>query len=468
MDHHGGCEQEAGINNAAVENEEDGPEDESRRNGARVQVLIEDVKRGARDGQGEEHADESNGGPLSGSGRKAAASECPAAPEKKKCGEALAHHLGDGEGNVGEANPRSNETVENAGLHLQREEAEVVRIKGGMEAALNGGEVDGVIFHTGVVSFDEQRPSANRREQDEVPVLRATFQNRLASLQVSMDSRKANAPFLVQGGEKAKLREATPCSPALALVIPTLREARNIRPLMGRVRAALDPSGIAYEVIVVDDDSRDGIDAIVAELALEDPRIRLVVRTSERGLAGAVLRGWAESDAKLLAVMDADLQHPPELLPKLWAELDRGADLVVGSRYANGGCMRGWKLVRQVISRIAIWMTLPVQRAGIRARDPMSGFFMVRRACLDRIELQKSGFKILLEILARAEIRSVVEVPFNFGRRYAGASKATMRVAVDYVALLVRLYRQKGRTPSEAEVEVAASSLRRGQEAVGS
>jgi dolichol-phosphate mannosyltransferase len=369
---------------------------------------------------------------------------------------------------VGEASPGSDEPVEDAGLHLEREEAKIVRIEGGMEPTLNRGKVDRVIFHTGVVSFDEQRPRANRREQDEVPVLRATFQNRLASLQVSMDSRKANAPFLVQGGEKAKLREAAPCSPALALVIPTLREARNIRPLMGRVRAALDPSGIAYEVIVVDDDSRDGIDEIVAELAQEDPRIRLVVRTSERGLAGAVLRGWAESDAKLLAVMDADLQHPPELLPKLWAELDRGADLVVGSRYAIGGCMRGWKLVRQLISRIAIWMTLPVQRTGIRARDPMSGFFMVRRACIDRIELQKSGFKILLEILARAEIRSVVEVPFNFGRRYAGASKATVGVAIDYVALLVRLYRQKGRTPSEAEREVAASSLRRGQEAVGS
>ena len=228
-----------------------------------------------------------------------------------------------------------------------------------------------------------------------------------------MDSRKKDAPVPVQSGEKTKPREAIPCSPALALVIPTLREARNIRPLMGRVRAALDPSGIAYEVIVVDDDSRDGIDEIVAELASEDPRIRLIVRTSERGLAGAVLRGWAESDANLLAVMDADLQHPPELLPKLWAELDRGADLVVGSRYASGGCMRGWKLVRQLISRIAIWMTLPVQRAGIRARDPMSGFFMVRRSCIDRVELQKSGFKILLEILARAEIRSVVEVPFH-------------------------------------------------------
>jgi dolichol-phosphate mannosyltransferase len=237
---------------------------------------------------------------------------------------------------------------------------------------------------------------------------------------------------------------------------------------MDRVRAALDPYDPAYEVIVVDDDSGDGIAEIVAELAREDPRIRLVVRNDERGLAGAVLRGWAETEAQVLAVMDADLQHPPELLPKLWAELNAGADLVVGSRYACGGCMRGWKVLRQMISRIAIWMTLPVQRAGIRARDPMSGFFMLRRSCIERIELQKTGFKILLEILARAEIRSVIEVPFTFGRRYAGSSKACARVAVDYVALLIRLYRQRGRTPTYAELEVAHAALQRGQEAVGS
>lgn len=280
-----------------------------------------------------------------------------------------------------------------------------------------------------------------------------------------MDSRMTNPPYLIESGEKPKPCEATPCSPTLALVIPTLREARNIKPLLERVRASLDACKHAYEVIVVDDESHDGIDAIVEELARQDRRIRLIVRTRERGLAGAVVRGWAETDANVLAVMDADLQHPPELLPKLLAEVDRGADLVVGSRYARGGCMRGWKLLRQIISRVAIWMTHPVQRTGIRARDPMSGFFMVRRECIERIELRKTGFKILLEILARAEIRSVVEVPFNFGRRHAGASKANLRVALDYIALLFRLYRQKGRTPTLAEREVARAAMSRGEEA---
>ncbi|MGC2620526.1 MAG: polyprenol monophosphomannose synthase [Acidobacteriaceae bacterium] len=248
---------------------------------------------------------------------------------------------------------------------------------------------------------------------------------------------------LNRNGIAADSRRAPSGTPQLALIIPTLREAGNIGPLLGRIRAALDPCGVAYEVIVVDDASCDGIDSIVAAMARDDARIRLVVRENQQGLAGAVVRGFAETDAELLAVMDADLQHPPELLPRLFAELEAGADLVVGSRYACGGSLQGWKPARHWLSRLAVGMTLPLQRAGVRARDPMSGFFMVRRSCIDGLRFQESGFKILLEILSRGRIRSVVEVPFTFGRRRAGASKATLRVAFDYLTLLVRLYRQR-------------------------
>lgn len=253
--------------------------------------------------------------------------------------------------------------------------------------------------------------------------------------------------------------QAAPARPAkLALVIPTLHEAANIVPLLSRVRAALDPAGVPYEVVIVDDDSGDGIEPIVAAISAEDSRVRLIVRRGERGLAGAVLRGWAETDATHLGAMDADLQHPPELLPQLWAAIESGADLVIGSRYASGGSLGGWKLGRHLISRLAIWMTLPVQRSGLRARDPMSGFFLVRRECIEGIALQTAGFKILLEILARADLRRVVEVPFTFGRRYAGASKAGPRVALDYLLLLFRLYRQKRRTP-RAEMEQARAKF---------
>lgn len=465
MKHDGSDEENASEHESAVQNKQNGPEDERGCDGAGMKILVKDVEGRPSHGQSEERAYQGNTGPVSGRRGEATPGQSPASPEQKKCRQALSDHFGDRDGNVCEMNPGGHDPIKDAGLHLHCEQPEIVGVERGVKAALDRGEIHRIVLDSGMISFHEQRRGADRCEQDEVPGLGATFQGLSASLKKRMESRVMTTPRSVRSGETANLCEDNPRIPALALVIPTLREAKNIRPLLSRVRAALDPYDLAYEVIVVDDESQDGIDEIVADLACKDPRIRLIVRTSERGLAGAVLRGWAESDAALLAVMDADLQHPPELLPKLWEELDRGADLVVGSRYACGGCMRGWKLVRQLISRVAVWMTLPVQRSGIRARDPMSGFFMIRRSCIERLELQKSGFKILLEILARAEIRNVVEVPFSFGRRHAGASKANLRVAFDYFSLLVRLCRQRGRTPTLAERDIARSSLRRGQEA---
>ncbi len=123
----------------------------------------------------------------------------------------------------------------------------------------------------------------------------------------------------------------------LALVIPTLREADNIGGLLGHIRSVLDPLGIDYEILVVDDDSRDGTEEIVSAIAQKDPRVRLLVRKGERGLSGAVLYGWRQTDAAILGVMDADLQHPPELLPALIAAIFAGNDLAIGSRYTAGG-----------------------------------------------------------------------------------------------------------------------------------
>ena len=232
--------------------------------------------------------------------------------------------------------------------------------------------------------------------------------------------------------------ESTP--EKLALTIPTLREAENISGLLDHVRSVLDPLRIRYEILVVDDDSRDGTEEIVSAISQKDPRVRLLVRKGQRGLSGAVLYGWQNTDAAILGVMDADLQHPPELLPALIAAIYSGHDLVIGSRYTAGGSMRDWNLVRKLISAAAVWVTWPIQRSGLRAKDPMSGFFLVRRECLERIPFQSAGFKLLLEVLVRGHIRSVEEVPFSFGQRYRGASKASVRVAVDYARLLARLY----------------------------
>jgi dolichol-phosphate mannosyltransferase len=229
----------------------------------------------------------------------------------------------------------------------------------------------------------------------------------------------------------------------LALAIPTLCEAANIPRLLERVRAVLDPLDVDYEILIVDDDSCDGTAEIVSAIAQQDPRVRLLVRKGRRGLSGAVLHGWENTNASIVGVMDADLQHPPELLPQLTAAMFSGCDLVIGSRYTPGGGLGQWNPLRKLLSAAAVWVTLPIQRVGLRAKDPMSGFFFVRRDCLVDIPFQQSGFKLLLEILVRARISSVREVPFEFGQRYRGASKANLRVALDYGRLLARLYRSR-------------------------
>ena len=226
----------------------------------------------------------------------------------------------------------------------------------------------------------------------------------------------------------------------LALVIPTLCEADNIGGLLDHVRSVLDPVGISYEILVVDDDSQDGTGEVVSAIARKDARVHLLVRKGQRGLSGAVLYGWQNTDAGILGVMDADLQHPPELLPQLIAAIQAGSDIAIGSRYTPGGELGAWNPFRKLLSAAAVWVTWPIQRAGIRAKDPMTGFFLVRRSCIDGITFQRFGFKLLLEVLVRGRISSVAEVPFAFGSRYRGASKAGFRGGWDYARLLARLY----------------------------
>jgi dolichol-phosphate mannosyltransferase len=226
----------------------------------------------------------------------------------------------------------------------------------------------------------------------------------------------------------------------LALVIPTLREAENLHGLLDHVRSVLDPLGIHYEILVVDDDSRDGTEEIVSAITQSDPRVRLLVRHGQRGLSGAILYGWQNTNASILGVMDADLQHPPELLPALVASIEAGHDMAIGSRYIAGGRLGDWNPVRKFLSAAAVWVTLPIQKAGMHAKDPMSGFFMVRRSCVEQVPFQSAGFKLLLEVLVRGRIGSIEEIPLSFGLRNRGTSKASMKVGVDYGRLLLRLY----------------------------
>lgn len=211
--------------------------------------------------------------------------------------------------------------------------------------------------------------------------------------------------------------------------------------LLDRISESLSSLDIDYGIIVVDDDSQDGTAEVAEQYARRDSRVRVFVRKGERGLAGAVIHGWERTDADLLGVIDADLQHPPEVLPSLITPVLDGADIAIASRYANGNGVSDWNKFRLFVSRAGTLATAPLQRKELRVKDPLSGFFIVRRECLQDVKLQPKGFKILLEILVKGRIHKAVEVPFRFGNRHAGESKASLKVALQYFTLLGKLSR---------------------------
>ena len=248
----------------------------------------------------------------------------------------------------------------------------------------------------------------------------------------------------------------------LALVIPTLGEIRCLPRLLAEVREILAGLNVPFEILVVDDDSGDGTEELVSSIAAEDARVRLLVRRGERGLAGAILHGWQHTDASLLGVMDADLQHPPLVLRELLVAVCSDHDLAIASRFAGARGMQRFHPLRRWISAVSIWLTWPLQRAASRFRganrvkDPLSGYFIVRRHCVENIAFQTTGFKLLLEILMRGRIGAVVEIPFAFGRRAGGRSKASVKVAWNYLQLLTRLYRSRhseARLPAEIQTD---------------
>ena len=229
-----------------------------------------------------------------------------------------------------------------------------------------------------------------------------------------------------------------------ALVVPTINEVANIKVSLDRAVTALSRLPIPWEIIVVDDQSSDGTPDIVRRFAESESRVRLLVRAGKKGLAGAIAYGWAQTDADLLGVIDADLQHPPELLPTLINKVSDGCDIAIASRYVQPHSIEGWSPLRAAISRMTLLASKPVQKPFLAVKDPMSGFFVLRRICISGLDFQPTGFKLLLEILARGHINSVTEVPFKFAPRHQGKSKANLMTAVHYLSLLWRLTFKSG------------------------
>ena len=247
----------------------------------------------------------------------------------------------------------------------------------------------------------------------------------------SVDARASTDTKSAPAGTAAALR-----APELTVVVPTYNERENVGPLIELLTTAL--AGIDWEVIFVDDDSRDDTAAAVREIAERDPRVRCVQRIGRRGLSTACIEGVLASASPYVAVMDADLQHDERLLPRMLETLKREPyDIVVGSRYVAGGGVGDWSRRRAEISALATRLSRFICKTEIA--DPMSGFFMMRRDMFERAVrgLSGQGFKILLDLLASSpQPVRLKELAFEFRQRRHGESKLDTLVAWEFGMLI--------------------------------
>jgi dolichol-phosphate mannosyltransferase len=219
-------------------------------------------------------------------------------------------------------------------------------------------------------------------------------------------------------------------------VVPTYKEAENLPHLIGRLAKVREAGGLDLDVLIMDDNSRDGSAELVA--ARPEAWVQIVVRTADRGLSPSVLDGMRRAKGDVVVCMDADLSHPPEAIPQMLHKLEEGADFVIGSRYVKGGSTSDdWGLLRWLNSRVATLLARPLTNA----RDPMAGFFALRRSTFEAgRDFNPVGYKIGLEFIVKCGCERVVEVPIHFEDRQLGKSKLTMRQQLLYIKHLRRLY----------------------------
>lgn len=231
---------------------------------------------------------------------------------------------------------------------------------------------------------------------------------------------------------------ASESMPEVTVVIPTYREKDNLAILLPRLFGILHKHALTGEVIVVDDDSRDGTEQLCDRLAIGSP-LRLLTRRNERGLATAVVHGLRQAQGEICVVMDADLSHPPEFVPALVeAARSPACDMAIGSRYTRGSSIDpNWSWFRRLNSRVALLLA----RGLTPSSDPMSGFFAIAKSTFARArELRPIGYKIGLELIVRCECRAIVEIPITFEDRANGESKLSARQQLLYLQHLARLY----------------------------
>ncbi len=223
-----------------------------------------------------------------------------------------------------------------------------------------------------------------------------------------------------------------------SIVIPTYNEASGIGKLLRALNATFQANGLDGEIIVVDDNSPDGTGDIVEQLSAQLP-VRCLHRSGKLGLSSAVIEGWkiARPQSLALGAMDADFSHDINALPQMVRALQSGEyGLAVGSRYVPGGGIVNWPKRRIVTSLVACWLARPLTRV----RDVTSGYFLVRRDAIEGVTLDPIGFKIGLEVIAKAKYGKAIEVPYVFTDRVVGESKLNQREIFNYLRQLGRLY----------------------------
>ena len=226
----------------------------------------------------------------------------------------------------------------------------------------------------------------------------------------------------------------------ITLVIPTYNEAGNISILVEKVFKIFSDEKLDGHIIIVDDDSPDQTWKVAENLKDKFPNLEVLRRQDKKGLSSAVLDGFALAITEIVGVMDADLSHPPEKIPELVLPIIKGeADFTLGSRYIDQGGTENWPLKRRLPSKIATLAVLGLTKV----KDPMSGFFFLKKDIIKDVELSPKGFKIGLEILVRGNCEKVIEVPIVFHDREYGESKLSSSVIVDYLLHVSKLYLYK-------------------------
>jgi dolichol-phosphate mannosyltransferase len=227
-----------------------------------------------------------------------------------------------------------------------------------------------------------------------------------------------------------------------SIVVPTYNEAGGIERLITTLTEIFRANGLDGEIVVVDDNSPDGTGAIVDRLQREGFPVRCLHRPGKLGLSSGVIDGWrfARPDSVAVGAMDADFSHDATILPRMVRALaDEGYGLAIGSRYVPGGGISNWPKRRIVTSRVAIALAQPLTPI----KDITSGYFLVKRDALDGVDLDPIGFKIGLEVIAKAHYGRALEVPYVFTDRIAGESKLNQHEILNYLRQLWRIYRAR-------------------------